>query len=65
MSKPNRATQAKRNRERANQEKQEDKRARKALKKEQKKLGSSDPSSMDEDPDLAEAILVMNLSKDQ
>lgn len=56
MAKPGRATQAKRNRELAKQDKQKDKAERRAIRKEQKSNGiprSLDPS---EDPDLVGII---------
>lgn len=54
MAKPSRATQAKRGRERANQEKQQGKREDRALRKEQKKVVNSERLSADPDydPDL-------------
>ena len=52
MATNNRASQAKRSRERAKQEKQAVKRADREVRKEQKKIDGDNPDS-DEDPDLA------------
>lgn len=55
MGKPSRATQAKRNRERAKQEKREEKLAERAMRREQKRLEDANrpEGAEDVDPDLA------------
>jgi hypothetical protein len=54
MATNNRASQAKRSRERAKQEKQAVKRADREVRKEQKKVDGDNPDfNSDEDPDLA------------
>ena len=53
MAKPGRATQGKRNRELAKQDKRKEKEDRRTQRKEQKTQPSDSPFSSDEDPDLA------------
>jgi hypothetical protein len=56
MAKPNRATQEKRNRERAKAEKQQEKRDLRAQRKEGKRSDDGDDSGPYEDPDIAGII---------
>lgn len=53
MATPGRATQAKRARERSNQEKQNDKRVERAKRKEDREIKKAARGPDDEDPDLA------------